>query len=142
MKLIKSVSSILLSGLLLITTNVQAEAAKSNAMDDQATSTVIVMRGLESSKTRSAKFKVFVGEESVGRIKVNTSKIVKLPAGEYRVFSSFHKDQPLEVSLEPGKTYYVLAKMEKVSGKIRSAYQLVSQEYAYNMMPELSGEAS
>ncbi|ARN73036.1 hypothetical protein [Oceanicoccus sagamiensis] len=130
---------VLLVGLVMVG---QVSAEQSKAMDSAAkaapTSQIIVLRGLERPKTRSLNFTVYVGEERLGRVKVNSTQTMDVEAGTYTVRSNFYKDKPLEISVMPGKTYYLVAKMDRRGGNFKSVYELVTEDYAYNMMPSLS----
>ncbi len=130
---------VLLVGLAMVG-SVSAEQPKVMDGSDKAaqTSQIVVLRGKESPKTRSLNFTVYVGEERLNRVKVNSTQTIDVEAGNYVVRSNFYKDKPLEINVIPGKTYYLVAQMGRKGNRFGSAYKLVTEDYAYNMMPSLS----
>ncbi|WP_101759722.1 hypothetical protein [Oceanicoccus sp. KOV_DT_Chl] len=136
MKLFKTVFITLLSAVTLFSFNAVAE------LQTKDTATLTVIRGAESTKTRSTNFNVYLGSESLARFKVNTAKTFTVAAGETVIYSNFYKDKPLKIELQPGKNYYILATMKKGVNKLTSVYELITEDYALSVAPELSDTAS
>jgi hypothetical protein len=97
---------------------------------DQGSAKVIFVRGAETSQTRALKYNVYIGQEYVGRMKVNDRKEVELAAGDYKVKSNFYKGSSLEVSLEAGKTYVISTTMENLVNSKQTSFKLVSENIA------------
>jgi hypothetical protein len=71
-------------------------------------------------------------------MKVNTSMQIEVAPGTHEVRSNFSKDRPLTIDLQSGETYYLLAQMKGRPGDLRSQYELVTEDYAYELMPVLN----
>ena len=116
----------------------EADITPSMTQSDQAV--VVFLRDVETKGTRSLNFNVYLNEDRVARMSVKESKQVTVPAGEYTIQSNFYKDNSIAVNLQPGKTYYLKASMNKGVNTFYTSYKLVSEEYAFNALPALEVE--
>ena len=143
MKSVKLFLTSLLSATLLMAANAFAGSSDGyHNVNDEGTSKLIILRGAESAKTRSLNFNVYVGDQSIGRVKVDSATEIEVKAGSHKVRSNFYQDQALKVELQPNKTYYLVAKMNRKSNKFHTAYELVSEDYAFSVMPSLDEAAN
>ena len=112
---------------ILSSQSVIAESTES-ASSDQAK--IVFVRGEETPKTRALKFNVYLGDESVGRMKVNQTKTMVVAPGEYKVWSNFYKGEPMIVTVNAGETTYIQSSMIRKSNRISSNFEVVSDQVA------------
>lgn len=100
--------------------------------------TLVLLRGEETNKTRRINFNIFVDDQRLGRFSVNESMTTTLEPGTYTINSNWGRDFEKTINLEPGKTYYIKASMNRIPNRFETRYELVSEEYAFSALPQLA----
>ncbi len=126
-----------LAGAILASPLHAAEVDSNQSFESQDKATVVFLRDRESKGTRSLNFNVYLNEDRVARMSVKDSKQVSVPAGDYTIQSNFYKDNSIAVNLQPGKTYYLKASMNKGVNTFYTSYKIVTEEYAFTALPSL-----
>ncbi|MEP5763620.1 MAG: hypothetical protein ABJ308_03470 [Halieaceae bacterium] len=100
---------------------------------------VIVYRADEQSKTRRINFNTFVGSERLGRVRYNQPTVSEVAPGEYELSSSIPGTDAVKVTLQPGQTYYVHAKVRRLGQTVIPEMVVVEEQVALTQQPTLEG---
>ncbi len=94
------------------------------------TATVVFYREGDTSRTRQLNFHTFADGEQLGRLKANSPVAAQVEAGEATLRTSIPDSERLDITLQPGQTYYVRTVVEKLGNKVISKLQLVEEQVA------------
>jgi len=115
-----------------------SDAGDKASATDIEQATLVLLRGEEDNKTRRINFNIFVDDQRVGRFSTNESMTKTLEPGTYTINSNFGRDNQKSIQLEAGKTYYIKASVNRIPNRYETSYELVTEDYAFNAMPQLA----
>ena len=98
--------------------------------------TVVVYRNDSDIRSRRLTLEVLLGTEHVGRMRQD-ALVTQHPAGTYTLDTSLPGDEPIELQLQPGVTYYVQAGVSVHGGQVKLNLEEVGEQVARTEMGEL-----
>lgn len=102
-----------------------------------APSKVVVYRAEEASKTRRLKFHVRLDKSQAGKLKYGNAIAATVLPGQYSIDTTMGGTQALELSLKPGLTYYIRARVTMLGGRVTTVLELVEEQVAVAHQPSI-----
>ncbi len=98
--------------------------------------TIVVYRNDADIRSRRLSFDVVMGAEDLGRMRDDVI-VSHVDAGTYELQTSLPGDEPIELQLQPGATYYVQAGLSVRGGQVKVELEEVGEQVARNEIGEL-----
>lgn len=100
---------------------------------------LVVYRAVESSKTRKIKFNASIDGRKLGRLSYKTPLVTEVAAGEVTLGTSISGGADLQITLQPGHTYYVHTQLKRVGQTVTPQLVVVEEQFALTQLPAVDG---